>query len=64
MCAGIDVQLKQSSQEKVSELKKMNMQLKQSLRSRENELVETKELLELARRSDCVPVSVISKCSI
>jgi len=64
VCAGIDLQLKESSQEKASELKKVNMQLKQSLRSHENELVETKELLELARRSYFVPAGVVSKYSI
>jgi len=45
------VQLKQKNEEKLSEMKKTNFGLKQSLQTCQNELVQTKELLELARRS-------------
>ena len=55
MCARIDVQLRQSSHEKESEFKKVNLQLQQSLQSCQNELKETEQLLELARRSHCLP---------
>ena len=44
-------QLKHSSRERISELKKRNMHQQQSLQSREHELKETRQLLELARRS-------------
>jgi len=52
--ADADVQLKQSGREKMSELKKTNLQLQQSLQTCQYEHDETKQLLELARRSPVI----------
>ena len=45
------LQLRESSQENVSELMKVNLGLKQSLQSCQNELKDTQQLLEQALRS-------------